>query len=125
MRSLTTQCPLSSDTLITLSGQALCNCMSSDMDPCQTEAAQQQGRIKTGAVQVRGRAIMMSYQASNVPKWVAEKLQSAITKNLTLPSCADIPLPYLLPVDHPGAGDALPGFLRALQGGAFPVAASC
>ena len=63
---------------------------------------------------------MMSYQASNVPKWVADKLQSAITKNLTLPSCADIPLPYLLPVDHPDAGDALPGFLRSLQGGASP-----
>ena len=61
---------------------------------------------------------MMSYQASSVPKWVADKLQSAITKNLTLPSCADIPLPYLLPVDHPEAGAALPGFLRALQGGA-------
>lgn len=60
---------------------------------------------------------MMSYQASSVPKWVAEKLQSAITKNLTLPSCADIPLPYLLPVDHPDAGAALPGFLRSLQGG--------
>ena len=69
-------------------------------------------------MQVRGRAIMMSYQASNVPKWVAEKLQSAITKNLTLPSCADIPLPYLLPVDHPDAGAALPGFMRSLQGGA-------
>ncbi len=67
-----------------------------------------------------GRAIMMSYQASSVPKWVAEKLQSAITKNLTLPSCADIPLPYLLPVDCPDAGAALPGFLRALQGGASP-----
>ena len=63
---------------------------------------------------------MMSYQASSVPKWVAEKLQSAITKNLTLPSCADIPLPYLLPVDHPDAGTALPGFLRSLQGGVLP-----
>ena len=72
------------------------------------------------AMQVRGRAIMMSYQASSVPKWVAEKLQSAITKNLTLPSCADIPLPYLLPVDHPDAGTAVPGFLRSLQGGALP-----
>ena len=75
-------------------------------------------------MQVRGRAIMMSYQASNVPKWIAEKLQSAITKNLTLPSCADIPLPYLLPGDHPDAGAALPGFLRALQGGASPSTAS-
>ena len=69
------------------------------------------------ALQVRGRAIMMSYQASSVPKWVADKLQSAITKNITLPSCADIPLPHLLPVDHPDAAAALPGFLRALQGG--------
>ncbi len=68
---------------------------------------------------------MMSYQASSVPKWVAEKLQSAITKNLTLPSCADIPLPYLLPVDHPDAGTALPGFLRSLQGGALPHIPSC
>lgn len=64
---------------------------------------------------------MMSYQASSVPKWVADKLQSAITKNLTLPSCADIPLPYLLPVDHPDAGSALPGFLRSLQGGACRI----
>lgn len=72
------------------------------------------------AAQVRGKAIMMSYQASSVPKWVADKLQSAITKNLTLPSCADIPLPYLLPLDHPEAGAALPGFLRSLHAGAPP-----
>lgn len=68
--------------------------------------------------------MLMSYQASSVPKWVADKLQSAITKNLTLPSCADIPLPYLLPVDHPDAGAALPGFLHALHSGTHSVSSS-
>ncbi|CAL8462381.1 g1914 [Coccomyxa elongata] len=63
---------------------------------------------------VRGRMLMYSYQITNVPHWVAAKLQSAITKNMTLPSCADIPLPFLVPVDHANAAQALPAFLRAL-----------
>ncbi|BDA46238.1 probable testis-expressed protein 2 [Coccomyxa sp. Obi] len=66
---------------------------------------------------VRGRMLMYSYQITNVPHWVAAKLQSAITKNMTLPSCADIPLPFLLPVDHPNAAHALPAFLHALHQG--------
>ncbi len=66
--------------------------------------------------------LMYSYQITNVPHWVAAKLQSAITKNMTLPSCADIPLPFLVPVDHANAAQALPAFLHALhQGLPFPT----
>ena len=61
--------------------------------------------------------LMYSYQITNVPRWVAAKLQSAITKNMTLPSCADIPLPHLLPIDHPATAHALPAFLAALRQG--------
>lgn len=71
-------------------------------------------------VQVKGRMLMFSYQITNVPTWVAAKLQSAITKNMTLPSCADIPLPFLLPVDHPLAAQALPTFLHSLRQGMGP-----
>lgn len=65
--------------------------------------------------------LMYSYQITNVPKWVAAKLQSAITKNMTLPSCADVPLPYLMPIDHPAAAQALPAFLASLHPGLLPL----
>ncbi len=63
---------------------------------------------------------MASYRAAQVPAWVGEKLQSAIGKNLTLPSCADIPLPHLLALDSPGAADVLPSFLDSLHAGPAP-----
>jgi len=53
-----------------------------------------------------------------VSGWIAGKLQGAIGKNLTFPSCADIPLPPLLAADAPAAGLALPAFLAGLQDGA-------
>lgn len=67
--------------------------------------------------QVKGRMLMASYHVTSVPQWVAAKLQSAIGKNLTLPSCADIPLPYLMPIDHPDAAYSLPAFLQSLRPG--------
>jgi hypothetical protein len=77
-------------------------------------------------LQVKGRMLMFSYHVTSVPQWVAAKLQSAITKNLTLPSCADIPLPYLLPLDHPQAAFSLPAFLHSLhQGAPFCVLLHC
>ena len=61
---------------------------------------------------------MASYRAAQVPAWVGDKLQSAIGKNLTLPSCADIPLPHLLAVDAPSVAAFLPAFLESLHAGA-------
>lgn len=57
----------------------------------------------------------LGLQAARVSGWVAAKLQGAITKNLTYPSCADIPLPMLLAADAPAAGAALPAFVVAVQ----------
>jgi len=55
-------------------------------------------------------------QAARVSGWIAGKLQGAIGKNLTFPSCADVPLPsLLLAADAPSAGFALPAFLAALK----------
>jgi len=68
--------------------------------------------------QVGGRLLKYSAQAARVSGWIAGKLQGAIGKNLTFPSCADIPLPPLLAADAPAAGLALPAFLAALQDGA-------
>jgi hypothetical protein len=68
--------------------------------------------------QVGGRLLKYSAQAARVSGWIAGKLQGAIGKNLTFPSCADIPLPPLLAADAPAAGMALPAFLAALQDGA-------
>ena len=54
--------------------------------------------------QVGGRLLKYSYQAGRVSHWVAAKLQSSIAKNMVFPSCSDIPLPFLLGIDHPDVG---------------------
>ncbi|KAK9842538.1 hypothetical protein WJX81_005057 [Elliptochloris bilobata] len=80
--------------------------------------------VATATPMVGGRLLKYSAQAARVSGWVAGKLQGAITKNLTFPSCADIPLPLLLAADAPAAGAALPAFLAALQDEAMEAAAA-
>lgn len=44
-------------------------------------------------------------------QWIASKLQSSMTKNMVFPSCSDIPLPFLMTVDHPNVAFVPPNFL--------------
>ena len=61
--------------------------------------------------QVGGRLLKYSYQAGRVSQWIASKLQSSMTKNMVFPSCSDIPLPFLMGVDHPKVAFVPPDFL--------------
>lgn len=51
-------------------------------------------------------------------QWIAGKLQSSITKNMVFPSCSDIPLPFLLGLDHADVGFVPPALLPE---GALPL----
>ena len=62
--------------------------------------------------QVGGRLLKYSYQAGRVSQWIASKLQSSMTKNMVFPSCSDIPLPFLMAVDHPQVAFVPPDFLQ-------------
>ncbi len=63
------------------------------------------------ALQVAGRMLKYSYYIARVSHFIASKMQSAVTKNMVFPSCTDIPLPPLLPLDHRFAAAAIPAFL--------------
>ncbi len=56
-----------------------------------------------------GRLLKYSYQTvtHRVSQWIVAKLQRGIAKNLVFPSCSDLRLPLLLPVDHADAAAPL------------------
>ena len=62
--------------------------------------------------QVGGRLLKYSYQAGRVSQWIASKLQSSMVKNMVYPSCSDIPLPFLMGVDHPHMASLPISFLK-------------
>eukprot|EP00884_Botryococcus_braunii_P009237 jgi/Botrbrau1/18314/Bobra.0179s0042.2 len=58
---------------------------------------------------VHGRMLRVSYAAvaNRVSRWIVSKLQRAMAKNMLFPSCSDLRLSFLLPLDSPHATSGL------------------